>query len=93
MSKNKCPACKFDNCRAEFMSHPSNTSFSSLELQLQRISSGLKEDKIEEWVKTLCPTHVALGSGWLDGVWAYYDKLKEGVLLPKFSNKTFGTKR
>lgn len=86
MAKNKCPACKFDNCRAEFIRHPSNTSFSALELQIKNISEDLKEDKITEWVKTFCPAHTVLGSSWLDGVFEYYDKLKQGVLLPRYGH-------
>lgn len=81
----KCVCCKFDNCKAEFEKHRSNTSFLSLDTQFD-VAADLIH-KPADFVDRVCEQHKWRIKEWLDGVFAYYDTLKPGVRLTKITRR------
>jgi len=77
----QCICCKFDNCKAEFQKHKSNTTFSALEAQFERVAECIEHP--QDFAHTVCLQHCINVGTWLEDVFEFYDSLKGGVSLPK----------
>lgn len=78
----KCMCCKFDNCRKEFDRHRSNTAFYAVDRQFNAVGE-LIAAKGEGFGDRICAIHMDSIREWLDGVFAYYERMRGGVYLPK----------
>ena len=77
----KCVCCKFDNCKAEFDRHRSNTSFFALDTQFCIVAELMENPGF--FTNRVCGPHKQAMKAWLDGVFSLYDSLKPGVRLVK----------